>query len=81
MLRKIFKTGNSVVVSLPKDVLEYLRVEEGSEVNVELDREKNQILIKPVQPNILVEGINPDFADQVADFIEEYRLALDELAR
>ena len=81
MLRKIFKTGNSVVVSLPKDAIEYLQVGEGSEVNVELDRENNQILITPVQPNLTIEGIDADFAHQVADFIEEYRTALDELAR
>ena len=32
MLRKIFKTGNSVVVSLPKDIIEYLDMDEGTEV-------------------------------------------------
>ena len=36
MSRKIFKTGNSVVVSLPKDTIEYLQMREGSEVNIEL---------------------------------------------
>lgn len=81
MLRKIFKTGNSVVVSLPKDAIEYLQVEEGSEVNVELDRENNQIVITPVQPSLTIEGIDPEFTHQVADFIEEYRSALDELAK
>ena len=40
MLRKVFKTGNSVVVSLPKDIIDYLHIYEGTEVNVELDREK-----------------------------------------
>ena len=81
MLRKIFRTGNSVVVSLPKDAMDYLRVEEGSQVNVELDREHNQIVITPIQPNLTVEGIDAEFAHQVADFIEEYRTALNELAR
>lgn len=81
MLRKIFKTGNSVVVSLPKHAIEYLQVEEGSQVNVELDKEHNQIVITPVQPDLMVEGIDAEFAHQVADFIEEYRTALDELAK
>jgi hypothetical protein len=37
MLRKIFKTGNSVVVSLPREMLENLGVGDGSEVSVELN--------------------------------------------
>jgi putative addiction module antidote len=81
MLRKIFKTGNSVVVSLPKDAIEYLQMEEGAEVNVELDREKHQIVITPVQPSDAIAGIDPEFTHQVAEFIKQYRTALDELAK
>jgi hypothetical protein len=39
MLRKVFKTGNSVVISLPKNALEILCISEGSEVTLDLDRE------------------------------------------
>ena len=81
MYRKIFKTGNSVVVSLPKDAIEYLHIDEGTEVNVELDREKRQIVITPAQPPLAVVGIDPEFAHQVAEFIEQYRPALEELAK
>jgi putative addiction module antidote len=81
MLRKIFKTGNSVVVSLPKDTLEYLQISEGSEVNVELDRDKGQIVISPAEPHPIVAGVNQEFAHQVAEFIEQYRPALEELAK
>ncbi len=81
MLRKVFKTGNSVVVSLPKAVIEYLQIGEGSEVIVELDREKYQVVIMPAQPPTAVVGVDPEFARQVADFIEQYRPALEELAK
>jgi putative addiction module antidote len=81
MLRKIFKTGNSVVVSLPKDAIEYLQMDEGTEVNVELDREKRQIVITPAEPPLAIAGVDPEFAHQVAEFIEQYRPALDELAK
>ncbi len=81
MLRKVFKTGNSVVVSLPKEVIEYLQIGEGSEVIVELDREKYQVVITPAQPPTAVVGVDPEFARQVADFIEQYRPALEELAK
>jgi putative addiction module antidote len=80
MLRKLFKTGNSIVVSLPKDILEPLGVSEGADVSVELDREKGQVIIRPVEQPI-AGGIDEDFARQLAEFIEEYRPALEALAR
>ena len=80
MIRKIFKTGNSVVVSLPKDALEQLGVAEGADVQVELDEQNRQIVIRPVE--LPVAGIiDEDFAKQVADFIKRYKPALDALAK
>jgi antitoxin MazE len=80
MIRKIFKTGNSVVVSLPKDALEQLGVAEGTDVQVELDEQNRQIVIRPVE--LPVAGIIDEaFAKQVADFIKRYKPALDALAK
>jgi putative addiction module antidote len=79
MLRKVFKTGNSTVVSLPKDSLDFLGLAEGSEVSVELDRERRQVIIAPVDTTR--PGVDETFAQQVAEFIEQYRPALDALAR
>ncbi len=81
MLRKVFKTGNSLVVSLPKDALEFLKIDEGRDVSVELDRDKRQIVITPADPSLAIAGVDPEFANQVADFIEQYRPALEELAK
>ena len=80
MLRKIFKTGNSIVVSLPRDAIDYLQMQEGSEVNIELDRKNRQIVITPAEPNLEIAGIDPEFVRQVSEFIEQYRPALEELA-
>ena len=80
MLRKIFKTGNSLVVSLPKEVLEPLGISDGADVSVELDRKKSHIVIRPTRSS-LVEGLEDEFVRQVNDFIEEYRPALEVLAR
>ena len=79
MLRKVFKTGNSIVVSLPKEMLEPLGVIEGTDVSVELDREHGQIIIRPSLP--IVAGIDEDFAHQLNKFINEYRPALEALAK
>jgi antitoxin MazE len=79
MARKIFKTGNSMVVSLPRESLESLNLKEGSEVSVELHKERGEIIITPVSRAL--PGIDQEFARQVADFIERYRPALEALAK
>jgi len=80
MLRKIFKTGNSVVVSLPKEALDWLGLSEGEAVAVDLDREKRQIIISLPPEDLAAAGVDEAFARQVAEFIEEYRPALEALA-
>lgn len=80
MVRKVFKTGNSIVVSLPKSALEQLGVEEGQDVQVELDEENRQIVIRPVELPI-ADIIDEVFARQVTEFIEKYRPALEALAK
>ncbi len=80
MLRKVFKTGNSLVVSLPKDLLEPLGMHNGTDVSVELDRKNHQILIRPAESPVAGE-MTEEFVRQVNEFIEEYRPALETLAR
>ena len=79
MPRKIFKTGNSIVVSLPRETLDYLELKEGSEVSVELNKDRGEIIIAPLDRDL--PGVDAEFARQVADFIEEYRPALEALAK
>jgi len=79
MVRKIFKTGNSMVVSLPRDSLDFLGLAEGAEVAVDLDQERRQIVITPV--DTVLPGVDETFARQVAEFIEQYRPALETLAK
>jgi antitoxin MazE len=81
MVRKTFKTGNSIVISLPREALEYLGIQEGTEVIVELDRERRQIVIAPIDVPIAVAGVDEEFAHQVKEFIEKYRPALEALAK
>ena len=81
MLRKVFRTGNSVVVSLPREVLDYLNIQEGAEIEVDLDRENRQVILKPVETPLAISGVDENFAHQVAEFIEQYRPALEALAK
>lgn len=79
MVRKVFKTGNSVVVSLPKDALSFLGIGAGADVSVKLDKEQRQLIIEPIDPAL--PGVDQTFAAQVAEFIEQYRPALEALAK
>jgi putative addiction module antidote len=79
MVRKIFKTGNSLVISLPKESIESVGLSEGSEVIVDVLQSEGRIIIEPVSPKLA--GIDVTFAQQLNDFIEQYRPALEALAQ
>jgi antitoxin MazE len=79
-VRKIFKTGNSIAISLPREALEFLGIQEGTAVTVELDREHRKIVIAPIDVLIVTAGVDEEFAHQVKEFIEQYRPALEALA-
>jgi len=81
MSRNIFKSGNSLVVTLPKDMLAYLQLGEGDKVLLRLDPERRQIVIRSAESPAETSAFDQEFASQVDDFIEEYRPALEKLAR
>ena len=81
MRRKIFKTGNSLVVSIPKDAIEEMQISEGTVVNVYYDRVTNKLIVETVDTDQEAKGIDEEFEQQVSEFIEQYRPALDELAK
>lgn len=80
MLRKIFRSGNSIVVSIPKDILDQLELSEGEDVSIELNSKQRQIVISPIEKPFVV-GIDETFGKQVDEFIKEYRPALEALAK
>ncbi len=79
MHRKVFKTGNSIVVSLPKEMLDFLGITEGSDVDIELDKEQRRVFIASAHQEL--PEIDEGFARQVSEFIERYRPALEALAK
>lgn len=72
MLRKLFRTGNSIAISIPKDILDELQLSEGEYVSVELDSKQCQIVISTIE-RLLAVGVDKGFARQVEEFIEKYR--------
>ncbi len=81
MIRRLFKTGHSIVLSLPKEVLDDLGIKDGEAVSLELDREQRRVIISPVAKPIAIAGVDEEFARQVEEFIQQYRPALEELAK
>ncbi len=81
MLRKVFRTGNSIVVALPKEAVELLGLAEGKEVSLEVNRERRQVILSPVEASLAAVGVDLEFARQVSEFIDEYRPALETLAK
>jgi putative addiction module antidote len=81
MIRRLFKTGNSIVLSLPKEVLDDLGIKDGESVNLFLDHDQRRVIISPVDKSIAIAGVDEEFARQVDEFIRQYRPALDELAK
>ena len=79
MVRKIFRTGNSLVISLLKDSIEQLGLQEGSEVSVTFEAEEGRLIIEPNRTAIA--DIDLAFAKQLDEFIEQYRPALEALAK
>ncbi len=81
MLRRLFKTGNSVVLSLPKEILDGLGLADGESVSLELDRKQRRVILTPAEKPLAIAGVDEEFARQVNEFIEHYRSALEELAK
>ncbi len=75
MTQKVIKVGTSAAVIIPKKSLQELGLKPGDEVVVEIDRKQGRVLIKPKTK------INQEFLSWTQKFIEQYRPALDSLAR
>ncbi len=80
MQRKVFKSGNSMVVSIPKDYLELIGIPDGGDVSVSVDGKQKRIVIVPMTTPLEAVGVDEQFVQQVNEFIEQYRDALEALA-
>lgn len=77
MARKIFRSGNSIVVSVPPEVLELLDLRPGDEVTVVADVERRRIVVTLAGA---AQAPSPMATrDSLDDRIERYARALDRL--
>lgn len=78
-VRKIFKAGNSCVVSLPLDMLKSLGLREGSHVAIEINRERREFILKPVV--VKKANMSLDFVRLVDKLLLDYEYVLRRMAK
>lgn len=82
--QKLYRNGNSVAVTIPKQLLEQLNLKEGSEVWLEKTTDSNALVIsdkkktKEAKTRI---SITPEFMKWLEGFNKQYGAALKELAK
>lgn len=79
MARKIFKMCDSLVISLPEDVVVQLGLQEGDEVFVSADATGGRLIARP--KHFPIAEIDHKFAKQLEEFIEKYGPALEALSK
>jgi hypothetical protein len=79
MVSKLLRTEQGWVVLLPEDTLEILGLTPDAEVSVALRPDLQQIVITPATLPLL--DVDEVFAQQLSEFIEQYRPALEALAQ
>lgn len=81
IIQKVFKTGNSLVITIPRESLAELKLKEGSEVFVDTDPHSQAITILPRAKKTHRSAITPEFLKWLESFNKQYGPALKELAR
>lgn len=78
LTQKLYRNGNSVAVTIPKEYLRELNLRDGSEVVV--DR-KGQELVVTSKKRAGLKGVNDRFARMVDEFMIDHKDVLQELAK
>ena len=79
MVTKLQQTEQGIMVLLPVEVIERLGLTADTEVSITIKPEQGQIIITSATE--LLPGVDEEFARQVSEFINQYRPALEALAR
>lgn len=77
-MRKVFKNGNSLAVTVPKTYAHQLSIRNGSEVEW---KQTNEGLTLILQKKTKAIGVDPKFVQMVDEFINEHEDVLQELSQ
>lgn len=73
--RRISQVGNSLSVSIPKDLTKSMELAKGDEIEVNYDEERSEIVMKKVN-NVIPNGIRPEVLGAMNRAITKYDQAL-----
>lgn len=76
--QKLYKNGNSIAVTIPKQYLNELNLRDGSSIIVK--KRGQEIVVTPKKPKLARE-VNVEFAKTVDEFLDEHSDVLKELAK
>ncbi len=77
LTQKLYRNGNSLAVTIPRQYLEDLKLKEGSEIVVEKEGDSLRIAAKK---NILASDVDTKFMKMLDSFITDHEDVLQELA-
>lgn len=78
MVGKLLKTEQGIMVLLPEEALTALGLTLDSDIDVTIKPDQGQIIISTAES---LPGVDEEFARQVTGFIDQYRPALEALAK
>ncbi len=78
LTQKLYKNGNSLVVTIPKEVLKELNIRDGS--LVEIHKHSEGVLISPAKKSGS-KGVDVKFMQMVEEFLDEHEDVLKELSK
>lgn len=76
--RKIGRMGNSLGVSLPKNLTEKLNVSQGDEIEF-IENDRGEVVLKKIRKNQLPENVRPEVLEVFFDVFEEDEGILEDL--
>ncbi len=77
LTQKLYKNGNSIAITIPRQYLEELNLKEGSEIVVEKEGDSLRIAAKK---KILAQDVDLKFMKMLDSFITDHEDVLSELA-
>lgn len=77
LTQKLYKNGNSLAVTIPRQYLEDLNLKEGSEIIVEKTGDSLRIIAKK---NVLAPDVDEKFMKMLDSFITDHEDVLNQLA-
>ncbi|MEK7595422.1 MAG: AbrB/MazE/SpoVT family DNA-binding domain-containing protein [Patescibacteria group bacterium] len=81
LTQKLYKNGNSVAVTIPKEYLKELNLKEGALVELDRDAETQTIIISPKATSRVDSSVTPKFLNWLEGFASQYNDVLTKLAK